>query len=82
MSPKIFNEAPEYFFLLSSVATIEHMRLTNSTILIKFSITIVPPMNNFNTVKPVNKGHPRERQDMVFIDKWSLIGCYFVLFYQ
>ena len=26
------------------------------------------------TVKPVNKGHPRERQNMVFIDKWSLLG--------
>ena len=35
-----------------------------------------------NTVKPVNKGHPRERQTMVFIDKWSLFGDYFVLFYQ
>ena len=34
------------------------------------------------TVKPVNKGHPRERQHMAFIDKWSLFGCYFVLFYQ
>ena len=32
------------------------------------------------TVKPVNKGHPRERQDMVFIDKWSLFGGFFVLF--
>ena len=26
------------------------------------------------TVKPVNKGHPRERQKMVFIDMWSLFG--------
>ena len=34
------------------------------------------------TVKPVNKGHPREKQNMVFIDKWSLFGGYFVLFYQ
>ena len=34
------------------------------------------------TVKPVNKGHPRERQNMVFIDKWSVFGDYFVLFYQ
>ena len=24
------------------------------------------------TVKPVNKGHPMDRQNMVFIDKWSL----------
>ena len=40
--------------------------------------------SNQNTVKPVNKGHPRERQHMVFIDKWSLFGgyWYFVLFYQ
>ena len=30
----------------------------------------------------MNKGHPRERQKMVFIDKWSLFGGYFVLFYQ
>ena len=35
-----------------------------------------------NTAKPVNKGHSRERQDMVFIDKWPLFGGYFVLFYQ
>ena len=32
------------------------------------------------TVKPVNKGHPRERQCMVFIDKWPLFGGYIVLF--
>ena len=31
-----------------------------------------------NTVKPVNKGHPMVRQNMVFIDKWSLIGGHFV----
>ena len=31
-----------------------------------------------NTIKPLNKGHPRERQIMVFIDKWSLFGGYFV----
>ena len=30
----------------------------------------------------MNKGHPRERQHMVFIDKWSLFGGYFVLSYQ
>ena len=30
----------------------------------------------------MNKGHPRERQNMVFIDKWSLFGGNFVLFYQ
>ena len=35
----------------------------------------------FNTVKPVNKGHPRERHHMVFIDKWSLLGGYIVLFF-
>ena len=33
-------------------------------------------------VKPVNKGHPRERQHMVFIDKWSLFGVYFDLCYE
>ena len=33
-------------------------------------------------VKPMNKGHPRERQLVVFIDKWSLFGGYFVIFYQ
>ena len=27
-----------------------------------------------NTVKPVNKGHPMERQHMAFIDKWPLFG--------
>ena len=32
------------------------------------------------TVKPVNKGHPGERQNLVFIDKWSLFGSAF-LFY-
>ena len=34
------------------------------------------------TVKPVNKGHPREKQNMFFIDKWSLFGGYFVSFYK
>ena len=34
------------------------------------------------TVKPVNKGHTKERENMVFIDKWSLFGGYFVLIYQ
>ena len=34
------------------------------------------------TVKPANKGHLRERQNMVFIDNWPLFGGYFVLFYQ
>ena len=34
-----------------------------------------------NTVKPVDKGHPRERQQTVFIDKWSLFEGYFVLFF-
>ena len=29
------------------------------------------------TVKPQNKGHPREQQVMVLIDKWFLFGCYF-----
>ena len=28
----------------------------------------------------MNKGHPRERQNMVFIDKWSLFGGYFFYF--
>ena len=36
----------------------------------------------YYTVKPVNKSHPREKQDMVFIDKWSLFGGNFVLFKQ
>ena len=35
-----------------------------------------------NTVKSVNKGHPRDRQHMVFIDKWPLFGGYIVLFNQ
>ena len=30
------------------------------------------------TVKPVIKCHPGERQNMVFIDKWSLFGGHFV----
>ena len=34
------------------------------------------------TVKPVNKGHPREKQHMVFINKWPFLGGYTVLFYQ
>ena len=33
---------------------------------------------NRGTVKPANNGHPRERQHMVFIDKWSLFGGYIV----
>ena len=28
----------------------------------------------------MNKGHPWERNDMVFIDKWSLFGGYFIYF--
>ena len=35
-----------------------------------------------HTVKPVNKGHPRERQPMVLIDNRSLFQGYIVLFYQ
>ena len=34
------------------------------------------------TVKPVNKGHLREIKIMVFIDKWSLYGGFFILFNQ
>ena len=34
------------------------------------------------TIKPVNKGHPRERQNMVLIDKWSLFAGYIVLLYK
>ena len=34
------------------------------------------------TVKPVNKGHATERQNMVFIDKWSSFGGYIASFYQ
>ena len=36
---------------------------------------------NQHTVKPVNKGHPRERQHMVLIDKWVLYAGFFVLFF-
>ena len=39
-------------------------------------------VNNIDTVKPVNKSHLKERQYMGFTDKWSLLGDYFVLFYQ
>ena len=35
-----------------------------------------------STVKPVNKGHLRERQNMAFIDRWPLFGGNFVIFYQ
>ena len=31
-----------------------------------------------NTVKPVNKGHRKERQHMVIIDKWSLLEVVFI----
>ena len=31
------------------------------------------------TVKPVNQGHPMEKYNMIFIDKWSLFGCYFFI---
>ena len=30
----------------------------------------------------MNSDHPSEKQNMVFIDKWSLFGGHFVLFYQ
>ena len=45
----------------------------------KFYFFLMVRMCEFSTVKPVNKGHPREIQRMVFIDKWSLFGGY--LFY-
>ena len=35
-----------------------------------------------HTVTTMNKGHLREIQNMVFKNKWSLFGSYFVLFYQ
>ena len=35
---------------------------------------------NEYTVKPVNKGHPMERQNMAFIDKWFNLQV--PLFYQ
>ena len=35
-----------------------------------------------NIVEPVNKGHPREKQHMVFIDKWSLFEGFIELFNQ
>ena len=37
-----------------------------------------------STVKPVNKGHQRERlhNSLDFIDMWSLFGGYFLLFNQ
>ena len=40
------------------------------------------PLLNVTTVKPVNKGHPRERQTLIFIDKWSLLRGFIVLFIQ
>ena len=36
----------------------------------------------YYTVKPVNKGHPMERQNVVFINKSSLFGGYIVLLHQ
>ena len=44
--------------------------------------TINKPAVYYNTVKLVNKGQPRERPNMVFIDSWSLFGGYIVLFYH
>ena len=35
-----------------------------------------------NTLKPVNKGHPSQRQCMVFVDKRPLFKGYTVLFNQ
>ena len=34
------------------------------------------------TVRPVNKGHPKETEYMVFMDKWPLFGGYIVSFNQ
>ena len=47
-----------------------------------FTFTIFRKLIGPCTVKPVNKGHPKERQNMVFIDKWSLFGGNIVLFNQ
>ena len=54
---------------------------------LKFYMTVHSRQNNClfdhkNTVKPVNKYHPWERQHMVFIDKWSLFGGYFVYYFE
>ena len=53
-------------------ANIQTMSLLNSFVISCF-------ISNHITVKPVNKGHPRERQNMVFIDRLSSYGGYFVL---
>ena len=37
---------------------------------------------HYTDVKPVNKGPAREKQILVFIDKWSLFGGFCVLFNQ
>ena len=37
---------------------------------------------NIYTVKPVKKGHRKDRQHMVFKDEWSFFGGYIVLYYQ
>ena len=44
--------------------------------------TFTPKTSLENTVKPVNKGHPRERSNLTFIDKWSVFWGYFVLLHQ
>ena len=57
----------------------------NQLILFNYENTrtgVLREVSHVYTVKPVNKGHPRERQNMVFIDKWPFIGGYFVLFYH
>ena len=46
-------------------------------ILIRIKIPILP-YKYVITVKPVNKGQPRERHHMVVIYKWSFLGGYVV----
>ena len=64
--------------------TQKQVLIFNFQIYIGFDICVLDPLSTLQiyTVKPVNKGHPRERLDMAFIYRWPLFGGNFVIFYK
>ena len=62
------------FVLASFIMLLCSLNVRMSVVIVNTSTAI------YYTVKPVNKGHLRERQGMAFIDRWPLFGGNFVIF--
>ena len=71
----------------SAVSKVRTLNCKHKKIILKFfihSITVCKSDLLFfiaATVKPVNKGHPKERSNLVFIDMWSLPYLQYSLFH-